>query len=136
MSGKQRTERKFRNSRKLHRRLCAVFSGLDGRLRRFIHILNLQRYVAPFCLTVDATADNIFISICTALLNRVPTASNSQNAITYGSYVGLSMATGFLFLSGGMRTFGTSTEDGTNTDFQRDHRNLCSHASFLQLLIS
>ncbi|KAI8101758.1 hypothetical protein M9434_006824 [Picochlorum sp. BPE23] len=50
-------------------------------------------------------------SICRALLNRVPTASNTQNAITYGSYVGLSMATGFLFLSGGMRTFGTSTED-------------------------
>lgn len=69
------------------------------------------------CLTINAAADNISILICTALLNRVPTSSNSQNAITYGSYVGLSMATGFLFLSGGMRTFGTSIEDGTQTNF-------------------
>jgi hypothetical protein len=100
----------------------STFSICRGTLHRFV--------------SQSTTADNISIAICTALLNRVPTASNSQNAITYGSYVGLSMATGFLFLSGGMRTFGTSTEDGTHTNFPRDHRNLCSHASFLQLLIS
>lgn len=57
------------------------------------------------------------IVIYAALLNRVPKTSNNQNAITYGSYVGLSMATGFLFLSGGMRTFGTSIEDGMYTSF-------------------
>jgi len=47
-----------------------------------------------------------------ALLNRMPQKRNDESAIFYGSYIGASLSIGFLFLSGGAKTFGTSKESG------------------------
>lgn len=49
-----------------------------------------------------------------ALINRVPKSRKDGSSISYGSYVGLSTAIGFLFLSGGARTFATSDEAGAS----------------------
>lgn len=56
-------------------------------------------------------SQNLFV----ALLNRMPKTINDStrlNAIFYGSYVGASLSIGFLFMSGGTKTFDTSNESG------------------------
>jgi len=69
----------------------------------------------PSCAFIfKVTVTTWYFIFYAALINRVPKSRKDGSSISYGSYVGLSTAIGFLFLSGGARTFATSDEAGAS----------------------